>query len=122
MSEDVMKTAIRVPLKELQGQGWNNAYEYLVPKLGEPEEKEEYEGLVEWFEYKNYDVVSVGDDWFLDMPTSPVVPLDKHPGMRMTIQAIFVQIHTLLGKFKVDSIECQVVAYTWYNGSDEPVI
>jgi hypothetical protein len=122
MSEDVVKTAIRVPLKDLEGMGWNNAYEYLAERLGEPEEKDEFEGLVEWFKYKDYDVVSVGDDWFLDMLTEPVSPPYEHSGLRISIKEIYVKLQKLLGKIKVDSIDCQVVAYTWYNGSDEPVL
>ena len=56
MSEDVVKTAVRVPMPSLKGLSLTEVVKKLVPVLGDPEDVDEWEGEVEWVEWDLYDV------------------------------------------------------------------
>lgn len=128
MSEDVIKTAIRVgPIPQLEGKSFHYVYEVLKELIGEPLDKDGYpnpdneeEDIIDWAQWRYHDVFSNGDDWYVDCLTEKTAPPYEHKGLRADIQQLEDLAYPLLEEFELSFYDCQVVAYSWYNGTDEP--
>jgi hypothetical protein len=129
MSCDEFKTVIRAELKELEGKSKNAVYDYFKNLIGEAEDVDAYDdGIIEWFNY--------GDDagnfcpvqsyknkqWGVDYVLSHTDDYGDRSKVNLSIEEIKDYCKLLIDKFGVKESDCKLVSYSWYNGSDEPIV
>jgi len=127
MSEDVTKTAIRVPLDHLipGSASFGELFKVIEPILGTPsdidKDEESEEGEVYWFEYEEAEFLGNKDHWYADVLLCKTAPPYEVKPLRMTLAELTEKIEEAAATFAADPAVCMVVRHTWYNGTDEPV-
>lgn len=134
MSYNEWKTVLRADIPTLKGKNQNEALDYFRTKLGEPEELDDYEGEILYFEYDilKHPFVPVkehahgkslreNDRWGVDRVLSYGNDYDKTIGsVNHTLQELNEFANELQQKFDIDPSSIRLLSYKWYNGSDEP--
>jgi len=126
MSQDEAKSAIRLYLPELDGQNWNDVYPYFKQRLGEADNIDETDGVIEWFCYasnlgEHYQVLCVDKmRWVVDLVLDRAY-LTEWNGLNESLAELDRKAFKFADIFCKLPQDCRIVAYTWYNGVDEPV-
>lgn len=134
MSGMVYKSVLRAEIKKLKGKGRTEAFAFFQPILGEPKELETYEGDVEYFGYEeqvhafvpvqelNYrseDGLRWGIDYILSYEREPE---DGEGDTIYTLAKLNEIGLEMEQKFGIDPETVSVATYSWYTGSDEPIV
>lgn len=118
MSENVAKSAYRLVNPLITS--WTEAYIYLSPILGEPEDILFDEDGINYLTYPDHDV-SVND-------TRLVIDqiINKTYGcgddLCLDLSQINLDFEILSNKFNVDIENIYLVSYTYYNGVEDPIV
>lgn len=128
MSHHESKCGIRANIKSLRGKNTNEAYEYFRSILGEPDDIDEYEGIIEGFYYKReyrpdkeYSCGNTSDDgWFVDRIISSGNSYDGQSKLYLPLHLLNQMVREMIEKFGVEEDDIMIFSYSWYNGSDEP--
>jgi hypothetical protein len=121
------KTVLRAEFPRLKGKSRIEVYPFYLELLGEPDYKDEYDGVVEYFEYKgkyqpayDYDTKRWGIDLVLhhESDYSTYIEMESNG---LTLDEFHKLAHEMSLKFEIDKYRVRLISYTWYNGSDEPI-
>jgi len=125
MSQEEAKSAIRLYLPELDGQNWNDVYPYFQQRLGDAEDVDEIDGVVDWFCYTQksgeyYQVLEANKNrWVVDLVLDRCY-LSEWDGLNMSLSTLHLKALYFSDIFCKLPQDCKIVAYSWYNGVDEP--
>lgn len=134
MSCNESKTVLRAEIPSLRGKDRGEVYKYFKPIIGEADDVDEFEGIIDYFHYdeRNHDFVpvfemsygrgrddKVGVDYILKYENDYGFRRGK---VNHSIGELKKLSEMVGEKFNVSPDTVRIVSYTWYNGSDEPII
>lgn len=135
MSSNEFKCGFRVNLEKLRGKSKKEALAYFESVLGKPEgidnpdddmyfsfwypRDSQYQPMQE-YSYNYYP--SKDDGWVVDYIIHRGYEGEIDPSMYLSVKTIIKVATSLASKFDVPVSDITVFAYTWYNGTDEPVL
>lgn len=145
MSTEITKVAFRFPLPELDGKDPGEVLPFYRKIIGEPEEIDEYEGVVQGFYYTSLPYVEQNPTAFHDF-VRPVQSLDTKQWGAEVVLGILNHDYYHYNGWRPDVLNGHAIdvegvredllalgfteeqvgrgrvhAYTWHNGGDEPV-
>lgn len=129
MSENIHKNGFRVLIRSLKGKSKDDALEYFRSVLGEPDEIDEWNGKIEYFNYNgkyqprqefSYKSGNKNENWVVDYVLSEG-PEHENSEFYINLIDMTENIKELAQKFNVNENDIILFSYTWYNGADEPV-
>ena len=131
MSSNQFKCGFRVVIPQLRGKSEKEALQYFQPILGEPsyilEEDRyfyfEYDGKYQPRKEYAYDEYETADDgWCVNYILHEGEEGETDPSMYLSVAKITETVKLLTEKFGVSENDIIVFAYTYYNGTDEPIL
>lgn len=134
MSYNESKTVLRIEIPSLRGKSYHEAYKYFSSILGEADDIDDWDDVIEYFSYyeKNHKYIpvreysygrdAVNDRWGVDLLLAYGNDYRDSIGRaNHSLQELNKLANDLGEKFNVDPKTARLVSYTWYNGGDEPV-
>lgn len=122
------KIVLRVEIESLKGSTYDEAYPYFKAFLGEADDIDEWDGVVEYFRYDKslHEIIPVreynenrwGIDYILSYHYDGTLRIGK---TEFALTEIIDATEKLCRMFNVNNDEIKLVSYEWYNGGDEPV-
>lgn len=127
MSCNEYKTVLRSEIPQLKGKTYNEVYPFFVELLGEPDEKDEWDGEIEYFYYGGkykpvYDYDT--ERWGIDLTLHHASDYKTYIQMEtngLTLGEFKSLAYEMSQKFGIDENKVRLISYSWYNGADEPI-
>jgi hypothetical protein len=127
MSCNESKIVLRSEIPRLKDKTYNEAFLYFKEILGEPNEIDEYDGEVEYFQYEgklqpifDYDSKRWGIDLVLHHESDYKTYI-KMKSNGLTLDDFNSLANQISLQFSIDKYKIKLMSYTWYNGVDEPI-
>jgi hypothetical protein len=127
MSCNETKVVLRAEFPRLKGKTRQEVYPFYLELLGEPTDKDEWDGVVEYFSYEGKYQPAYDHDskrWGIDLVLHHESDYNTYINMEtngLTLDEFHKLAHEMSIKFEVDKYKIRLISYTWYNGSDEPI-
>lgn len=133
MSCEVTKTSLRAEIPALRGKSISEAYTFFQPIVGEPDDIDHDEGVVDFFVYegekhrfapvkglrdKSGEDNRWGIETVLSFENGYGVKFGKSVHSLLELSAIGKE---LIEKFGVREEDIRLYSYTYYTGADEPI-
>lgn len=133
MSCEVTKTVLRAEIPELRGKTISEAYAFFQPLVGEPDDIDHDEGVVDFFVYegenhrfapvkglreKSGDAVRWGIETVLSYENGYGVKFGKPVHTLQELSAIGKEF---VERFGAREEDVRLYSYTYYTGADEPI-
>lgn len=127
MSCNETKIVLRAEIPRLKGKTMTEVYPFYLEILGEPNDLDEYDGEIEYFEYDgkyqpahDYDSGRWGIDLVLHHKSDYKTYIEMESN-GLTLDEFHKLAHEMSLKFTIDKYKVRLISYTWYNGADEPI-
>jgi len=142
MSSNVFTYGIRGRIPQLNGADTTAALAFFRPLIGEPEDIDELDGVVNYFYYDDYaspyskesqsrkrEYQAVRNETYKQKDPGWGVQKSFHSmsdeagptEMLLSLEFIQDEINKMAKRFGLDPSLIIVYSYSWYNGSDEPI-
>lgn len=122
------KTVLRAEFPELEGKSRTEVYPFYKDIIGEADELEDYDGEVEYFSYEGkYQPVHryEKDRWGIDHVLHHESDYKTYIELKtngVSLSEFEEMASKMSVKFGVDKSKIRLISYSWYNGSDEPIV